>query len=100
MIWARDFDPTKVSESPEYFVYCGLSERNCWTKRSDQSAKGEFLEVPFNILPYLIIIALIADHVVTIGTLKDRLPNFLCNRYLNGANNARDPAVLRTVMGA
>ena len=46
MIWARDLDTTKVSKSSEYFVYWGLFEMNCWGKRSDQIAKGEFLEVP------------------------------------------------------
>ena len=46
MIWARDLGPTKVSKSSEYFVYWGLFEMNCWGKRSDQIAKGEFLEVP------------------------------------------------------
>ena len=48
MIWARDLGPTKVSKSSEYFVYWGLFEMNCWGKRSDQIAKGEFLEVPHN----------------------------------------------------
>ena len=46
MIWARDFGSAKVSESPEYFVYCELFEMNCWSKSSSQIAKGEFLEVP------------------------------------------------------
>ena len=46
MIWARDLDTTKVSKSSEYFVYWGLFEMNCWGKRSDQIAKGEFLEMP------------------------------------------------------
>ena len=46
MIWARDLGTTKVSKSSEYFVYWGLFEMNCWDKRSDQIAKGEFLEVP------------------------------------------------------
>ena len=49
MIWARDFGSTKASESPEYFVYCELFEMNCWSKRSAQIAKGEFLEVPVNL---------------------------------------------------
>ena len=48
MIWVRDFGSTKVSESPEYFVYCELFEMNCWSKRSTLIAKGEFLEVPNN----------------------------------------------------
>ena len=39
-IWARDFGTAKVSESPEYFVYCGLSEANCCGKRSAQIPKG------------------------------------------------------------
>ena len=49
MIWARDLGPTKVSKSSEYFVYWGLFEMNCWGKRSDQIAKGEFLEVPWDL---------------------------------------------------
>ena len=49
MIWVRDFGSTKVSESPEYFVYCELFEMNCWSKRSTLIAKGEFLEVPYNL---------------------------------------------------
>ena len=49
MIWVRDFGSTKVSESPEYFVYCELFEMNCWSKRSTLIAKGEFLEVPNNL---------------------------------------------------
>ena len=38
--WARDFVPTKVLESPEYFVYCGLFKTHCWGKRSVQKPKG------------------------------------------------------------
>ncbi len=30
-------------------MYCGLFEMNCWSKRSAQIAKGEFLEVPINL---------------------------------------------------
>ena len=49
VFWARDFVPTKVLESPEYLVYCGLFKTHCWDKRSVQNPKGEFLEVPNNI---------------------------------------------------
>jgi hypothetical protein len=45
-IGARVFGSTKVSESPEYLVYWGLSEMNCWVKKSSQIAKGGFLEMP------------------------------------------------------
>ena len=46
MIWAKDFDPDKVMEIPEYFVYCGIFITHRWGKRFVQIAKGEFLEVP------------------------------------------------------
>ena len=46
MDWARDLIPSKVTQIPEYFVYCGICETHSWDQRSDQDAKGEFLEVP------------------------------------------------------
>ena len=49
MIGVRDFSAIKVSESPEYFVYCELFEANYWGKSSTQIAKGEFLEVPIKL---------------------------------------------------
>ncbi|MCI6956900.1 MAG: hypothetical protein MR763_06045 [Clostridiales bacterium] len=38
--WARDFVPTKVLESSEYWMYCGLFKTHCWGKRSVQNPKG------------------------------------------------------------
>ena len=46
--WARDFVLTKVLKIPEYFVYCGVFKAHCQGKRSVQTAKGQFLEVPNN----------------------------------------------------
>ena len=40
MVWVRDFVLTKILETPEYFVYCGVSKMNCQDKRSTQTAKG------------------------------------------------------------
>ena len=40
VFWARDFVPTKVLESPEYLVYCGLFKTHCWGKRSAQNPIG------------------------------------------------------------
>ena len=48
-IWAEDFDPEKVLETPEYFVYCGVFKTYLWVERFAQIPKGEFLEVPYNL---------------------------------------------------
>ena len=46
MVWVRDFDPNSVLKTPEYFVYFGVFKRKSRGKRSTQTAKGEFLELP------------------------------------------------------
>ena len=46
MVWARDFVLAKALEIPEYFVYFGVFKVNCQGKRSAQTAKGQFFEVP------------------------------------------------------
>ena len=48
-IWAEDFDPEKVMEKPEYFVYCGFFITHLWIERFAQIPKGEFLELPYNL---------------------------------------------------
>ncbi|MCI6956554.1 MAG: hypothetical protein MR763_04280, partial [Clostridiales bacterium] len=40
--WARDFVPTKVLESPEYFVYCGLFKTHAPAKDPSKNQKGSF----------------------------------------------------------
>ncbi len=37
---------TEVLKIPEYFVYWGVFKAHCGGKRSVQTAKGSFLEVP------------------------------------------------------
>ena len=49
MIWAEGFGPDKVMEIPEYFVYCGIFITHRWPKEFAQIAKGEFLEMPYNL---------------------------------------------------
>ena len=49
MIWTEDIATEKVLEKTEYFVYCGFFKMNFWGDRFVQIAKGEFLEVPYNL---------------------------------------------------
>ena len=49
MIWEQDFGSDKDMEIPEYFVYCGISIANSWTKRFSQIAKGMFFAMSKNI---------------------------------------------------
>jgi hypothetical protein len=46
MVWVRDFVPNQALGTPEYFVYCGVFKVRSWDKRSSQTAKGGFSEVP------------------------------------------------------
>ena len=48
MIWAKDFDPEKVMEKTEYFVYWGFFITHLWGERFAPIPKGEFSEVPLH----------------------------------------------------
>ena len=62
--------------------------------------KAMFLQEPFpwivfDVLPYFVIVLLIADHMVVVGTLKNGFSDFLRYEDLKGTHNIRYPIVLR-----
>ena len=53
-----------------------------------------FSWIVFDILPYFVVILLIADHIVIIGTLKNRFSNFFCHKHLDRTHNIGHPIML------